>query len=359
MKTIIKIIKYLALIIAVLLGLLTILIYSTTFHPKPIQDASITCPSDAPLINPTTPLKVMSYNIQYLAGKDYIFYYDIADEAGPDLRPSSSAITATLERISELILEEDPDILLLQEVHEGAKQTDYEDQTERLLSKFENKYPCYSEAFYWKAKFVPHPSIMGSVGMKLVTFSKYQIAESHRHQLAQTNYDPVTDAFNLKRAVLVSELPMSNGKKLVAMNAHLDAFSQGYDTIDRQVVQLSSLLETTAEPWVLGGDFNLLPPNQYNELSESQQIWYNPETEITPLMTAFTSVPSIENTNSDERSLWFTFYANDTQVNGPDRTLDYLFYDSNLTLQNSRVIQGDALKNSDHMPVVATFVLPK
>ena len=359
MTKIIKAVSILLSTLILLVAAVATLIYAITFHPKPIQAAAVTCPADTPTLTAGQSVKVFNYNVQYFAGKDYVFYYDVADEAGPDTRPSPEAISKTFDGIAALIRQENPDVLLLQEVHEGAKATDYENQTERLLSLIGDQYPCYSEAFYWQAKFVPHPSIMGSVGMKLVTLSKYKLQSAQRYQLTKMDSDPVTKAFNLKRAILTTEMPVQGGEPLIAMNTHLDAFSQGMDTMDRQVAEVATLLEATQQPWFIGGDFNLLPPDQYAVLPDHQQIWYNPETEIAPLVRQYPSIPSMANVSGSDRERWFTHYPNDPLVKGPDRTIDYIFYDSRLTLEESSVIQDEAITLSDHLPVTAVFALPE
>jgi len=358
MKLIVRIAMILVIISICIFAIAAVGIYSITFHPKPLEAASLVCPSTTPQLSSGQTIKVLNYNVQYFAGKDYIFYYDVENEAGPDTRPSPQAIVDTAESISALILDADPDILLLQEVHEGAKATDFQNQTDLLLSQLNNKYPCYSETFYWKADFVPHPSIMGSVGMKLVTLSKYKIESAQRQQLSLMPTDPVTQAFNLKRAILTSEFPVEGGQKFIAMNTHLDAFSQGMNTMELQVDEVHSLLSSTQHPWVIGGDFNLLPPGQYSSLDSSQQIWYNPISEISPLTSRYLSVPSMKNVSGDDKALWFTHFPNDPQVSGPDRTIDYIFYDSSVDLISGDVIQGEVIKLSDHLPVTATIRLP-
>jgi hypothetical protein len=60
----------------------------TTFHPPAVASEAVVCPADAPELTPGQAVKVLSWNIQYLAGKDYVFWYDLFDESGPDDRPS-------------------------------------------------------------------------------------------------------------------------------------------------------------------------------------------------------------------------------------------------------------------------------
>jgi len=71
--------------------------------------------------------------------------------------------------------------------------------------------------------------------MKLGTLSRFQIARAERLQLPMLESDLLSRQFQLKRALLVSYLPIRGGDELVAINTHFDAFAQGEDTMQRQV----------------------------------------------------------------------------------------------------------------------------
>jgi endonuclease/exonuclease/phosphatase family metal-dependent hydrolase len=307
------------------------------------------------------PLKILSWNVQYMAGKNYVFYYDVLDSSGPDSRPTRKDIDATTAEVARVILEESPDIVLLQEVDDGAKRTDGEDQHARLLSMLgAGRYKCDAQAFYWKADFVPHGKIMGSVGLKLSTFSRYKIDLAERRALPLLKQDPLTDQFYIKRAVLETTLPLEGaGGGLVVMNTHLDAFAQGTDTMEQQVATIRARLgklEISGVPWVIGGDFNLLPPGEsYARLAPHQREYYKPETELAPLFKEFHAVPMLEELQGPDYARWFTHYPNDPQAKGIDRTIDYLFASKHVLLGEHKVRQGDALRLSDHMPVIATI----
>jgi endonuclease/exonuclease/phosphatase family metal-dependent hydrolase len=354
----IKIIKWLVVTLLVLLLLIIGLVYALTFHPKDRQAAALSCPADTPLYSEDKALRVVSYNVQYMAGKDYVFFYDLLDNSGPDTKPSREAVVETLDGIAELLVELDADVLLLQELHENHITTDYQNQTDELLERLGDRYPCYAEAFYWKAGFVPIPEVMGSVGMKLVTFSKYRLEEAERVQLSLIPSDPVTQAFNLKRAILTTSLPTQNGNSWHLMNTHLDAFSQGTDTMTRQVEEVNALIqEKGTAPWLIGGDYNLLAEGQYERLDDSQRAYYNPQTELTLLHEKYPSIPSLANIQGDEPQRWYTHFPNDPAVGEPDRTIDYIFYSPQLETQNEQVIFGRALELSDHLPIVGDFKL--
>ena len=352
-----KFLKWLAVGLAAVLVVLIAAVWLTTFHPGDVEAADVTCPEDAPVVG-DQPLRVMNWNVQYLAGKDYVFWYDLLDESGPDDRPSAAAISTTLDDVVRVIEAENPDVILLQELDDGAARTDREDQRLRLQAALDGAYPCSAEAFYWKASFVPHPRVMGSVGMELVTLSKYRIDDATRYQLAEMPADPLTRQFNLKRAVLEARLPTASGDEVVFFNTHLDAFAQGNDTMQRQVSEVNRILAAEASPWVIGGDFNLLPPGrQFDDLPAGQQAYYEPDSELAVLYDRYAAVPALEDANGVARAAWYTHFPNDPAVTGPDRTIDYVFAGAGAALTNPTVRSTDTTGISDHLPLLVDVTI--
>lgn len=340
-----------------LVVIVPVLVWMVTYHPRDLQIEPVVCPDDAPLIKPGQNLKILTWNVQYMAGKNHVFWYDLLDESGPDERPSPTDISSSLSAVARVVKDENPDIILLQEIDDGARRTDYQDQLEKLLALIPKTYVCHTSAFYWKAFFVPHPRIMGSVGMKLSTISKYKIGEAKRHQLAGIPKDPITRQFNLKRAILEARLPQTDGTSLVALNVHLDAFAQGTRTMQQQVEQTVTLLKKLSQDglsWIIGGDFNLLPPGDgYDRLAMSEKSYYNADTEIAALFKLFRGIPGLDEVNGPEYKKWFTHFPNRHSITHPDRTIDYIFISNNLQLGDHYVRQNDTLEISDHFPVVA------
>lgn len=334
----------------------------TAFHPAAIQPEKIFGTGPDPVLESGQNIKLMSWNVQYMAGKNYVFFYDLLDGSGPDKRPTAVDIAATLKEVARVIRAENPDIILLQEVDDNARRTDYQDQLALLLELIPADYKFHASALYWKSSFVPHPKIMGRVGMKLSTISKYHIAASHRHQLPLRRVSAIRQRFELKRAVLETRLSVKGAKDFMVMNTHLSAFAQGEDTMQRQVEQLRHLLDQYTKEgsaWILGGDFNLLPSGDaFQRLPDHQRLYYREKSELELLTSAYPSVPSLEDANGDTSEKWYTHFANDSRVTGPDRTIDYIFYAHNLKLGQHRVIQEGTLHISDHLPVVAEFIIP-
>jgi hypothetical protein len=223
-----------AVVLTVLLAI--VLVWSTTFHPRDGQPETIFCDANTPILKPGQNLKVLSYNVQFMAGKGYLFFFELPNDAGPDERPSSTDIAHTTDEVARIIKEENPDIVLLQEIDDGAKRTGHTDQLRALLSRLPVAYRCHTSTFYWKARFVPHRRIMGSVGMKLCTISKYRITAATRHTLAPVPHNALVRQFHPKRAILETRLPVEGGKDLVVLNLHLEAFPEGTDVMRKQVM---------------------------------------------------------------------------------------------------------------------------
>ncbi|MFJ4145359.1 endonuclease/exonuclease/phosphatase family protein [Pseudomonas sp. NPDC089734] len=345
-----------------LTGFLLAMVYSLTWRPEAREPVTATCnpQTQVPPLVPGQALKVMTWNIQYLAGKRYVFWYDMADGSGEEERPTPEDIAYNLDEVARVIRDEQPDIVLLQEVNDGAKNTDYQNQLALLQERVTDLYPCSTEAFYWKADFVPDPHIRGSVGMKLATLSRYKIDHAERLQLPVADADIIRRQFQPKPALLVSYLPLRDGEQLAVINTHLSAQPDD-DTRLRQIQTTGKLLdrfESSGTPWLIGGDFNLLPLGQYQRLPAEQQARYNADSELHTLWDKYPMIPSNNEASGIERNRWLTHFPNDTRVSGPDRTLDYLFYSPSLKRIDARVRRDDTLLISNHLPVIGRFLLP-
>lgn len=353
MKLLVGIVGFVVVLAIVFFGW----VWFSTFHPQKAQSVRVVGSEGAPVLPASKKLKVLSWNVQYMAGKNYHFYYDSG--FGTDERPSTEDIDKTTKEVARVIEEEAPDLVLLQEVDDGAKRTDHEDQLKKLLSHLPEEYCCHASTFYWKAAFVPHPHIMGSVGMKLSIISKYKMKEAVRYKLALKPDNFIVQQFDLKRAVLEVKLPMDNGNDFIAFDTHLSAFAHGTSVLTRQVNKIDSLLKERSNQgysWILGGDFNLLPPGEKSDIFvEQRNRVYGDEREIKLLFENYKPVPTYEEVNGENYEEWFTHFPNDPKITEPNKTIDYLFLSDRTELGNHYVRHEDTLEISDHLPVVAEF----
>jgi len=347
------------LLVLLIVVLLWLLASQAGWRPEPLEDVAVACSGPTRPLAPGQQLKVMTWNVQYLAGKRYVFWYDEA--AGDDTRPTDEDLAFNLDEVARVIRAEQPDLVLLQELDNNAKATDYQDQLALLRERLADLYPCAVQAFEWKAELVPDWHVAGSVGRTLATLSRYPIQRAQRVQLPLAADNVLSRLLKPQQAVLASYLPLREGGQLAVLNTRLARHVPGSDVQQRQVQALEDMvdkLERQGTPWLLGGDFNLLPLGQYRRLKPEQRPFYSADSELHLLWDKYPMIPANAEATGAEREAWLTHFPNDPGLDGPDRTLDYLFHSPKLKRVEGRVLQQDTLEISDHLPVTARLLLP-
>ena len=351
--------RYTLLGLLIVIALAGAMVYSLTWRPDAREVLPVSCSTQAPTLAPGQALKVMTWNVQYLAGKRYVFWNDLA--AGTDEAPTADDMAFSLDEVARVIRDEQPDIVLLQELDDGAKACGYQNQLKLLQERVADLYPCSAHAFDWKADFIPDPHIFGSVGRQLATLSRYEIEHAERLQLPVSEVNLISRQFKPKNALLLTYLPLSDGGQMAVLNTHLDRATQPDETLQAQVSAVAKVLdkfESRGTPWLIGGDFNLLPLGQYQRLPSEQRTPYSSDSALHVLWDKYPMIPTNNEASGIDRARWLTHYPNDTNVSGPDRTVDFLFYSPRIKRVEARVRQDDTLRISDHLPVIARFLLP-
>ncbi|ROM91688.1 endonuclease/exonuclease/phosphatase family protein [Pseudomonas brassicacearum] len=354
-----RLLRYTLLGLLILVSLLFSFLYSLTWRPDAKETLPVSCSTSAPTLVPGQALKVMTWNVQYLAGKRYVFWNDLAQ--GPDESPTAEDMAFSLDEVARVIRDEQPDLVLLQELDDDAKASDYQNQLKLLQERLADLYPCSTHAFDWKADFVPDPHIFGSVGRQLATLSRYQIEHAERLQLPEAPINFISRQFQPKNALLVSYLPLRDGGQMAVLNTHLDRAVQPDETRQAKVTAVAKVLDTYeghGTPWLIGGDFNLLPLGQYQRLAPEQRTPYSADSALHVLWDKYPMIPTNNEASGVDRDQWLTHYPNDPGLNGPDRTVDYLFYSPRIKRVEAQVRQDDTLRISDHLPLIARFLLP-
>jgi endonuclease/exonuclease/phosphatase family metal-dependent hydrolase len=327
------------------------------YHPRPVETMRAYNCGAPPVLSPGQTVKVVTYNTQFFAGTGYNFFY----EGGPDTLVDPEDVYSNISRFAKFIADECPDLILLQEVDSGARRTAYLDEVSLLRDSLPLDLRNFVTADYWRSKFVPHPKIWGPAWTKLVIFSKYRLGAARRYSLPLRPGNPIVNDFNLKRAILEVEIPCGDGGVLAVLNTHLDAFPNGTDVMERQVSKLSRFLTHLDEqkrPWIIGGDFNLLPPGQRARLPVETRVAYAEPSAITQIYRSYQGVPTIHDATAREMDQFFTFTRRSDFKRIPSRTLDYLFTAPSISVEKYGVRQNGMLELSDHLPVVAEVRFP-
>ncbi|MBV8376120.1 MAG: endonuclease/exonuclease/phosphatase family protein [Verrucomicrobia bacterium] len=326
------------------------------YHPKPVEPVEARNSKTAPCLLPGQRIKVVTFNVQFLAGTGYHFFYD----GGPDTLVARDDIEATAVKVGAFIASSNADLVLLQEVDCGARRTSFLDELNLLRRALPEEMQNHAATYYWKSKFVPHPKILGPAGTKLVIFSRYKLGRAWRYQLPRTPSNPIESDFNLKRAILEVELPFGNGEFLTVLNTHLEAFPKDSNVMERQIQKLLERLNWLSQhgrPWILGGDFNLLPPGQLGRLSPQMRGIHREPSVISAIYDRYAGVPKVPEATGTRMHQYFTFTQRSGTDRIPVRTLDYLFASPTVTIGQYSIRQEGMMNVSDHLPVIAEFTL--
>lgn len=351
----IAIIVVLMLIFLVSFGLF--MIWWLNYFPGETEKAELACDGKAPkTLKPGDTIRVLSWNIQYGASRNYHFFYD----GGPDVYAEKKVVEDNLQKMLKVLKEVKPDVILWQEFDRGSNRTHMLDEL-KVFWRGDPQYACWSATPYHKSAFVPSPGkkFLKRVDMELGVFSKYKITHASRHALPMLKESFLRRAFNLKRAILKVELPVEGGKSLTFLNTHFSAFSFGDGTLDKQVKKLQTLaLEAEKKGYtVTAGDLNLLPPGDNPErLGKAAATFYSKtHNPIAPLYKTLHPALSVEDYNKAPAK-YNTYMP--PKKSKADRWIDHVFVSKDIEVKKYEVLsQHHAL--SDHLPIVFEITLKK
>src|ERR1700722_7664523 len=94
------------------------------YHPRPIEPIEPRNKETAPLLALGQRIRVVTFNVQFLAGTGYSFFYD----GGPDTLVARNDVESTALKVAAFIANSNADLVLLQEVDCGARRTGYLDE---------------------------------------------------------------------------------------------------------------------------------------------------------------------------------------------------------------------------------------
>ncbi len=326
-----------------------------------------------------TELKVMAWNVKYGAGRiDFWFDY-----FGDRTQMTISEVEGNMEKIYALINEYDPDILMAEEIEVNSRRSAYYDQVQGILDNTRLNYGAYMST--WDSRYVPSEGV-GRIDLGNAIFSKYPITFAERiRQEDRTDQDAVTATFYLNRMIGRTIIDAGNGREVATYVVHTEAYDVD-GTKAKQIQQIYDEVQKETRPFVLGGDFNELPPTAAklsdfpDELASIQGTEFEQPPYTPQVMQKFYDdfVPWITldryGDTEDEQRMYYTHTIagpGHNDENGQpqfwNRTLDYLFVTkadawkdgtTDVLQTDGRLgIKSNPLWLSDHTPVVGTWVL--
>lgn len=328
-------------------------------RPDPVEAVVVECLGGAaappsaqakPNLRAGHAFTVVSWNLQYGAGRKHRFFYDGGDAVHVPLADVQEAMAG----IQEALRRYDPDISLLQEIDRDSDRTQRMDQLPLLAGLDGAGAHCVAAATYHRSRWVPAPMPvpLGRVDMNLGVLVRGPLFDAKRLALPLLDESRVRQIFNLKRAVLTGELPIDgHDRPLRVAVTHLSAFSRGDGTLDRQVAELKRWMEAQSEdpaqPWILAGDFNLLPPgDDPTRLAVESDLYADGRNPIDALIPQFRTAFSVAALLAEDARTYVPYGAA-----APDRKIDYVFVGGPIDVISAEVDRS-VIALSDHLPIV-------
>ena len=204
MKKLLKILLILILVIVAALAALLGWLTATEFDPAPVEAAAITRAGDNDTLHGGDRLTVLSWNIGFGGlGKAEDSFLDGGTKAKPDSR---DVVYSYLDGIAKTIAENEPDLVLLQEVDVDSARTYGIDERGCLNSGMS----CDTFALNYSCPFVPVPvPPMGKVNSGQFTMTDDLLIERAERISLPCPFSWPLRIANLKRCMLVSYLPIA------------------------------------------------------------------------------------------------------------------------------------------------------
>ena len=262
MKALKKILSIFLIIIVILIaGFIGLLIYASITDFKPEEKEIIFQSENSSVLKDSLSISLLTWNIGY-AGLDKNM--DFFKDGGTKVITPKDICMANIAGIEDFLMNNDTvDFILLQEVDRDSKRSYHVDQFGKISEILSNYNPFFAKNY--DVFFVPAPLAkpMGKVVSGIATFSKYTPVSSERYSLPGDFGFP-TQLFYLDRCFMVNRFKVENGKELVLINTHNEAFDEGGNI---RKAQMDSIKEFVLNEYnsgnyvILGGDWNQYPPD--------------------------------------------------------------------------------------------------
>jgi exonuclease III len=261
-KTLKKILKAVLIVMAILvIGFIGLIAYAAISDYKPEEKELIAQPENPSMLKDSLNLSLLIWNIGYAGlDKDMDFFKD----GGKKVITPKNRCLENISGICNFVKNNDTiDFILIQEIDRKSKRSYRVDEYEKLAGILSTHQPFFAKNY--EVFFVPAPPTkpMGKVHSGIAIYSKFTPVTSTRFSLPGDFGFP-TQLFYLDRCFMVNRYPIENGKELVLINTHNEAFDEGGKIRMAQMEKLKEFVlnEYNSGNYVIaGGDWNQYPPD--------------------------------------------------------------------------------------------------
>lgn len=263
-----------------------------------------------------------------------------------------------LQRLADILIEIDADIVLLQEVDFYARKSQFIDQASFLAEKA--GYPYFAEAPHWRRRFFPYWNrVWGPLNHGLCILSRFPLLENEARVFEHPKEAPFYVRWLYSPHGGQRAVAQIGTQKVALFNVHLEPWAQ--KTREKSVEYIKEWMAPVSTPLILGGDFNAIPPEApvktFYNLEDTP--WFIDRREWN--VENDTTIRSIRELGFSEATPPKEYLANEHAAftypaDKPSQKLDYLFAGKGAVITKGWVFTkaGDA---SDHLPLVAEVKL--
>lgn len=345
MYTVRKFLKAVIILIALLwVAFFGIIIYAIVTDYKPDSKITLEDNSSPAVLDDKAIISVLTWNIGYCGLDDQMdFFYD----GGTKVRPPKENYLENLEAVTGFLNENDTmDFILLQEVDRDSKRSYGTDQFSKILEKMRSGSSQF--AVNYDVFFVPVPpsNPMGRVLSGISIMGKNKPSTSARYAFPG-EYGFLKQLFMLDRCFIVNRYPLQNGRELVLINTHNEAFDPG----DIRKAQMEYLKEFILREYgkgnyvIAGGDWNQSPPGFEAEFAGN--IVNTNQMALDPGYLPEDWEWSYDNTVPSNRTVTGPYRPSVTATS----VIDFFLLSPNIESISVNCIDLE-FKNSDHNPVI-------
>ena len=201
------------------------------------------------------PYKAITYNIGFGAyTPEFTFFMDGGKSSWA---ASKESVIETVTGAIGLLKEEDPDLMLIEEVDFDSTRSYHVDERAMLQEAFPDRDLAFAVNFDSPFLMYPFTQPHGKSRSGIAMFSRFDVSGAERRSLPIS--ESVTKLVDLDRCYSVSRLPVQNGKELIVYTVHLSAY--GHSDAVREG-QKRMLMEDMKEEYdagnyvICGGDWN-------------------------------------------------------------------------------------------------------
>jgi len=259
MRHFLKIILILVLLPVVTLSFLILYATLSDYRP-PASEVLYRATGTVDTLPDSEEFNLLTWNIGYGGLDGHMdFFYD----GGRKVRTPENQFHQNIDSMGRFLSETSSlDFALFQEVDKAGKRSYHTNEVDRLDGLWKGYTASFAKNYDVFFVPVPFDNPMGSVHSGLLSISRYIPLEVSRISIPG-QYGWPKRLFMLDRCIMVMRYPLQNGKQLLVINTHNEAYDNG-SIRDQQMDFLRNFLLDEygkGNSVVVAGDWNQCPPS--------------------------------------------------------------------------------------------------